>query len=140
MLLIRGSRPWCGVSFLGGHFSAAVCHCPLIYRFILCNSILSCPVMWQTISASGIVYNACFFVMRLLMPFLVSLTWMQIYRRKALLAHRTMIIFVYGYTLYRKSSMSNPYKGGWVPTPFCENPSLSSTKDSLPDLRDLVVI
>ena len=41
------------------------------------------------------------FVMRVLMPFPMSLTWMQIYRRKALLAQRPMIIIVSGYTLAR---------------------------------------
>ena len=34
--------------------------------------------------------------MSVLMPLLRSLTWMQIYRRKALLAHNPMIMIVSG--------------------------------------------
>ena len=39
--------------------------------------------------------------MRVLMPLLRPLTWMQIYRRKVLLAHRPIIMIVSGYTFAR---------------------------------------
>ena len=66
--------------------------------------------------------------MSVLMPLMRSLTWMQIYRRKALLAHRPMIMVVSGYTFTRYSSMANPDLMEWVPTYLCENPSLSLPK------------
>ena len=78
--------------------------------------------------------------MRVLMPLLRSLTWMRIYCRKALLAHRPMIMIVFGYTLARYSSMKNPERMEWVPNYLCVNPSISSPKESVPDLSDLVVI
>ena len=78
--------------------------------------------------------------MRVLLPLLRLLTWMRIYRRNVLLAHRPMIVIVSGYTLARYSSMENPYHMEWVPTSLCENPSLSSPKESVPTLSDLVVI
>ena len=74
------------------------------------------------------------------MPFLRSVTWMQKYLRKALLAHHPMIIIVSGYALARNSSMANPDKMEWVPTYLCKNLSLSLPKESVPDLRDLVVV
>ena len=74
------------------------------------------------------------------MPLLRSLNWMQIYRKKALLAQRTMIMIVSGYTLARYISMANPDRMEWVPTYLCENPSLSSPKESVPALSDFVVI
>ena len=89
---------------------------------------------------SGSVYKAWLFVMWVLMPLLMSLTWMWIYCRKALLAQRPMIMIVYGYTLDRWSSMANPDRMEWVPTSFCENPSLSSPKESVPALSEFVVI
>ena len=64
----------------------------------------------------------------------------DIYRRKALLAHRPMIIIVSGYTLAIESSMENPDQMEWVPTSLCENPRLSLPKESVPVLRDLVLI
>ena len=76
-------------------------------------------------------------VMRVLMPMLRSLTWMWIYRRKALLAHRPMIMMVPGYNLTRYSSMSNPDQMEWVPNYFCENTSLSLPKETVPTLSDL---
>ena len=74
------------------------------------------------------------------MPLMRSLTWIRIYRRKALLAHCPMIMIVSGYTLDRYSSMENPDQMEWGPTYLCENPSLSFTKESVPDLSDLVVM
>ena len=74
------------------------------------------------------------------MLLLRSLTWMRIYRRKALLAHYPMIMIVSGYTLDRYISMANPDRMEWVPTSLCENPSLSSPKVSVPSLNDLVLI
>ena len=74
------------------------------------------------------------------MPLLKLLTWMHIYLRKALLAHRPMIRIVSGYTLARKSSRENPYQKEWVRNSLCENPSLYYLKESVPDLMDLVVI
>ena len=47
------------------------------------------------------MYKAWLFVMRVLMPLLRSLTWMRIYRRKALLDQCPMIMIVSGYTLAR---------------------------------------
>ena len=78
--------------------------------------------------------------MRVLIPLLISLTWMRIYRRKALLYYCPMIIIVYGYTLARETSMSNHDQMEWVPTFFCENTSLSLPKERVTDLRDMVVI
>ena len=78
--------------------------------------------------------------MRVLMPLLRSLTWIRIYRRKALLSHRPMIMIVSGYTLVRYSSMANPDRMEWVPTYLCENPSLSSPKESVPALSEFVVV
>ena len=78
--------------------------------------------------------------MRVLMPLLMSLTWMRIYRRKALLAQRPMIVFVSGYTLARYSSLANPDRMEWVPTSLCENPSISSPKESVPALSEYVFI
>ena len=78
--------------------------------------------------------------MRVLMPLLRSLTWMQIYRRKELLAHQPMIMIVSRYTLARYSSMANPDLMECVPLSLCENPSLYSPKENVPDLRDLVVM
>ena len=74
------------------------------------------------------------------MPLLRSLTCMRIYYRKVLLVHRPMIMIVSGYNLDRKSSMSNPDGRKWMPTSLYENTSLSSPKESMPNLRDLVVI
>ena len=74
------------------------------------------------------------------MPFLMSLTLMRIYRRKALLAQRPMIMIVSGYTLARHSYMANPDRMEWVPTSLCDNPSLSSPKESEPALSEFVVI
>ena len=74
------------------------------------------------------------------MPLLRSLTWMRIYLRKALLAYRPMIMIVSGYTLARYSSMANPDRMEWIPTSLCENVILSLTKESVPDLSELVVI
>ena len=51
-----------------------------------------------------------------------------------------MIIIVSIYTLDRNSSMIKPDQRKWVPTYLCENPSLSSPKESVHDPRDLVVI
>ena len=56
--------------------------------------------------------------MGLLMPLLMSLTWMRIYHRKALLSHCPMIMIVSGYILFRYSSMANPELMKWVPTSF----------------------
>ena len=74
------------------------------------------------------------------MPFLRLLNWMWICHRKKMLEHRSMIIFVSGYTLARKSSMENPDRREWVPTSLCENPRLSFPKDNVPYLSDLGVI
>ena len=78
--------------------------------------------------------------MRVLITLLRSLTWMCIYRRKALLAYCTMIRIVSGYNLARKSSMEKYDQIECVPTSLCKNISLSFTKESVPDLRDLVII
>ena len=74
------------------------------------------------------------------MPLLRSLTWMQIYRRKALLAHHPMIMIVFRYTLFRESSMANLDHMEWVPTSVYENPSLSLPNQSVPALSELVVV
>ena len=74
------------------------------------------------------------------MLLLMSLTWMRIYRRKALLAHLPMIMIVFGYTLSRYSSMANPDQMEWMKTSLCDNPSISFPKKSVPDLSDLVVM
>ena len=74
------------------------------------------------------------------MTLLMSLTWMRIYRRKALLAQRPVIMIVSGYTLARYSSMENPDCMEWVPTSSCENPSLYSPKESVPAHSEFVVI
>ena len=78
--------------------------------------------------------------MRVLIPLLRSLIWMRIYRRKALLAQRPMIMIVSGYILARYSSIANPDRMEWVPTSLCENPSISSPEESVPDLSEFVVI
>ena len=49
-------------------------------------------------------------------------------------------MIVSGYTLYRNSSMANPDRREWVPTPLCENTSLSFPKEGVPDLRYLSFI
>ena len=54
--------------------------------------------------------------------------------------HIPMIIIVYGYTLDSKSSMENPEQSEWVPTYLCENPMLSSQKESVPDLIFFIII
>ena len=74
------------------------------------------------------------------MPLLRFMTWMHIYRRKAFLFHFPMIIIVSGYALARKSFTVNTNQRECVPTSFCENTSLSSPNESVPNLRDLVVI
>ena len=74
------------------------------------------------------------------MPLMIYLTWMGIKWRKALIAHRPMIMIVSGYTLARKISMENPDQREWVPTSLCESPSLSSQKESVTDLKNFVVI
>ena len=74
------------------------------------------------------------------MPLLISLTWIRIYRRKALLEQHPMIMIVSGYTLARLISMANLDDMEWVPTSLCENPSLSSPKESVPALSEFVVI
>ena len=51
-----------------------------------------------------------------------------------------MIVIVYGYTLARKISIENPDQREWVPISLCENLSLSSPKESVPNISDLVVI
>ena len=68
------------------------------------------------------------------MPLLRLLTWMRIYRSKALLAQRTIIMIVSGYTLARYSSMANPDRVEWVSTSLCDNPSLYSPNESVPSL------
>ena len=74
------------------------------------------------------------------MPLMRSLTWMQIYRMNELLNHGPMIMIVSGYNLDRNSSMENPEQREGVPTYLCENPSPHSSKESVPGLRDFVVI
>ena len=113
---------------------------PCLFSLSRCGSVLGCPGVWQTNYISGIVYKAWLFVMRVLMPLLRSLTWMRIYRRKALLAQRPIIMIVSGYTLSIKISMANPDRMEWVPISLCENPSLSSPKESVPVLSEFVVI
>ena len=39
--------------------------------------------------------------MRVLIPFLRPLTWIRLYRKKALLAHCPMIMIVSGYSFYK---------------------------------------
>ena len=74
------------------------------------------------------------------MPLLRFLTWMQTYRRKAFLAHHPMIMILSGYTFAINSFMANPNQREWVPTSSVENSSLSLSKESVPDLRDLFFI
>ena len=57
-----------------------------------------------------------------------------------MLNHRPMIIIVYRYTLAGKISIENPDQSEWVPTYSCENPRCSSMKDTMPDIRSLVVV
>ena len=74
------------------------------------------------------------------MPLLSSLTWMQIYRRKALLAHRPMIIIFPG-TLWpdRVPWRTLTVWSGFPPSLF-ENASLYLPKESVPDFSEFVVI
>ena len=74
------------------------------------------------------------------MPLLGLLTWIWIYRRKALLDHRPMIMIVSGYTLSKNNLMENPDQSEWVPTSLWENPIRYSPKESVTDLSDLVFI
>ena len=102
----------------------------------LCRRVVVCGrqiILWYYV-------EIMIFSLRVLMPLLRSLTWMQIYHRKELLDHRPGIMIVFGYTLAIYSSMENPDQMEWVPTSLFENPSLSLPKESVPDLRDLVVM
>ena len=45
-----------------------------------------------------------------------------------------------GYTLATQIFMANHDQIKWAPTSLCENPSISLTKETVPDLRDLVVM
>ena len=103
---------------------------------ILCRLVLSCGRQ----SLLPVLYRRFFFVMSLLVPLMRLMTWMRIYSRKVLLDHFPIIIVVSGYTLARKFSMENPDQIEWVLTSLCENPNLSLPKESLPDLRWLVVV
>ena len=78
--------------------------------------------------------------MRLLIPLMKSMDWMRIYHRKTLLSHGPMIMIVSGYTLVRNISTENADQRDWFTTSLCENMSLSLPKESVPDLRYLVVI
>ena len=51
-----------------------------------------------------------------------------------------MIINVYRYNRARNISIEKPNQREWVPTYLCENPSNSSPKESVPDLRNLAFI
>ena len=136
MLLLRGYEQWCGISFLGDHFRTVakgrtlyviVLFCVGSAFVVMCHLVLVCgrqyllPVFYRVL---------VFFVMRVLMPLLRLLTWMRIYRRKALLDHRTMIMIFSGYTLDINISMAKPDQREWVPIYLCENPSLSLPKES----------
>ena len=116
-------------------------NCVSLSSYVEVQTMWFCVVLSQCvveISASGIVYNACLFGIRVLIPLLRLMTWMRIYQRKVLLAHRPIIMIVYGYG--RNSFMEHPDQREWVPTSLCKNPSIYSPKQSVPDLRDLVVI
>ena len=54
--------------------------------------------------------------------------------------HLPMIIIVSRYNLDRKSSMENPHWREWVTTSLCDNPRRFIPKESVLDLRDLIVI
>ena len=74
------------------------------------------------------------------MPFLMLITWMEIYRRKTLLAHHPMIVIVSRYNLAGNCSMENPDQRELVLISLCEIPSLYFPKESVTYISDLVVI
>ena len=51
-----------------------------------------------------------------------------------------MIVVVSGCTLARKSSMVNYDRSEWMTTSLCENPIRYPLKESVPDLRYLIII
>ena len=136
--------PWyfppCRTFQRGSERGEVVCYCPFLCRFSLCGSVLSCPGAWQTIYDSSIIYNAFLLDIRVMMPLMRLLTWMHIYHRNKLLARHPMILVVSGYNQARNSFMSNPDQREQVPASLCENISLSLSKDSVPNLRDFIVI
>ena len=54
--------------------------------------------------------------------------------------HIPMIMIVYRYNLYRKSSIVNSDRSEWVPNYLCENLRHSSQKESVPDLIFVIII
>ena len=62
------------------------------------------------------------------------------YQMKEFMDHRPMIVIISGYTIARKSSMAKPNWSEWVPISLCKEPRCFSPKESLPDLRFLVLI
>ena len=132
--------------FLGDHFSAVVRGrklCVLIFVYFGSSFVVLCHfflVFGRQLLFLVFFRRRDLVFMRVLMPLLSSLTWMRIYRRKALLAHRPMIIIVSGCNFARYSSMANPDWMEWVPTTLCENSNISLPNKSVPALSDLVVI
>ena len=134
MLLLKGYEQWRGIYFIGDHFSAVargrklyviVLFCVGSVYVVLCRIFLVCgrqyllPVFYRML---------IFFVMRVLMPLLRFLTWMRIYHRKALLAHRLMIMIIFEYKFSINISIVNPEQREWVHTSLFENSRLSSPK------------
>ena len=68
------------------------------------------------------------------------LTLIYFYQRKSFLEHQTMTMIVSGYTIARKRSAENPKPSESGPNYLCENPRLSSMKESVTELRNFMVI
>ena len=69
--------------------------CMLLSLYVWVQPLWFCAVVsWCVLDNlySGILQKACLFVMRVLITLLRSLTWMRIYRRKALLSHSPLIM------------------------------------------------
>ena len=135
---------WRGSSFLRDHFRTLARGRKLYFIVlflvgsvcvVLCCLVLVCVIQYMF----SLLYRMLVFF-RVLIPLLRLLIWIRIYHRKALLAHHYMIMIFSGYTLARKSSMANPVQKEWVPTSLCENISIFLSKETVPDIRDLVVI
>ena len=74
------------------------------------------------------------------MPFLRSLTWIRTHLSNVLLDHSPMIMIVSGKSLDRMIPTENPDQREWFTNSLCEKPCLYFLQESVPDLRDLVVI
>ena len=54
--------------------------------------------------------------------------------------HLPIIVIVSGYTGARKSSLENDDYREWVPISLCDKPKFYSLKESVSDIRYLIVI